>query len=405
MPAVIFPDKILDYNKKSMHLPISITAISSVSSLGKSTDEVWQSYLNNHHCLTSKTVLGQLIPVAEIPEQAKKDIEALKHSDPKYKSLDYSVLYAIYVSREAVKQAGWEASDHFGINLGSSRGATELFETYYDAFLKTNKAETLSSPTTTLGNIASWVAHDLQTKGPEISHSITCSTALHAMLNGIAWINSGMCDKFLVGGSEAALTPFTIAQMQALKIYSQAKIESTDYPCLAFQMDKTRNTMVLGEGASVACLQAGIKENALAVIRGYGYATEILKHNISISSDAQCFQKSMKMALGELNPDDIDAIVMHAPGTVKGDLSEIKAIEKVFPNKQPALTTNKWKIGHTFGTSGALSIELAVLMLQNQHFIAVPFAEKQHPPKKLQHILVNAVGFGGNAVSILVSKT
>ncbi|MDO6761083.1 beta-ketoacyl synthase N-terminal-like domain-containing protein [Tamlana sp. 2_MG-2023] len=388
-----------------MQQPISITAISSISSLGKTPDDIWQSYLNNTHCFTAKTVLDKVITVAEIPEQAKQDIEILKASDQKYKSLDNSVLYAIYASRLAVKQANWKASDNFGINLGSSRGATELFETYYDSFLKTNKAETLSSPTTTLGNIASWVAHDLQTEGPEISHSITCSTALHAMLNGIAWINSGMCNKFLVGGSEAPLTPFTIAQMQALKIYAQQEPGQTDYPCRAFDLDKTKNTMVLGEGASVACLESGIQDNALAIISGYGYATEILKHNISISSDAQCFQKSMKMALGDLNPDDVDVIVMHAPGTIKGDLSEVKAIEKVFTNKQPALTTNKWKIGHTFGASGALSVELAVLMLQKQEFIAVPFAKTQTPPKKIQHILVNAVGFGGNAVSILISKS
>lgn len=391
-----------------MQQPISITAISSISSLGKSLIEAWESYLTNSHCLSTKVFSEENIVVAELPKEAKKAIEALKQSDNKYKSLDNSVLYAIYASRQAIKQANWNASDNFGINIGSSRGATELFERYYDSFLKNNKAETLSSPTTTLGNISSWVAHDLQTQGPEISHSITCSTALHAMLNGIAWINSGMCDKFLVGGSEAPLTPFTIAQMQALKIYSQYKCHSErseeSYPCRALDLNKTKNTMVLGEGASMACLEKGIKENALAVIKGFGYATEILKHNISISSDAKCFQKSMKMALGHINPDAVDVIVMHAPGTVKGDLSEFKAIEKIFCNKTPALTTNKWKIGHTFGASGALNIELAVLMLQHQKFIGVPYLENSNTPKKLEYILVNAVGFGGNAVSILLSK-
>jgi 3-oxoacyl-(acyl-carrier-protein) synthase len=237
------------------------------------------------------------------------------------------------------------------------------------------------------------------------------------MLNGIAWINSGMCTKFLVGGSEAPLTPFTIAQMQALKIYSKTKlnndchtersrsaVDESQYPCKALDLNKTQNTMVLGEGASMACLESGIQENALALIKGYGYATEILKHNISISSDAQCFQKSMKMALGETNPNEIDVIVMHAPGTIKGDLSEIKAIEKIFCNKTPALTTNKWKIGHTFGASGALSVELAVLMLQHQEFIGVPYLKNQKKPTQIKNILVNAVGFGGNAVSIFLSK-
>ncbi len=387
-----------------MQKTISITAISSISPLGKSPECVWKSYQNNRHCISEKSFNNDTALVGEIPEDVKGGIELLRESDSKYKSLDDTVLFAIYASRQAIKQAGWNGSDNFGINIGSSRGATQLFETYHKDFLKKNKAQTLSSPTTTLGNISSWVAHDLQTQGPEISHSITCSTALHAMLNGIAWINSGMCDKFLVGGSEAPLTPFTMAQMQALKIYSQAKLNKDPFPCQALNLEKKQNTMVLGEGAAMACLETGEKENALAVIKGFGYATEILKHNISISSDAQCFQKSMQMALGDLSPNEIDIIVMHAPGTIKGDLSEYKAIEKIFCDKTPALTTNKWKIGHTFGASGALNIEFAVLMLQHQEFIGVPYLENQETPKRIKNILVNAVGFGGNAVSILLSK-
>ena len=66
----------------------------------------------------------------------------------------------------------------------------------------------------------------------------------------------------------------------------------------------------------------------MATIEGIGYATEILEHNISISAEAICFQKSMAMALQNINLDEVDVIVMHAPGTIQGDLSEMKAIEK-----------------------------------------------------------------------------
>ncbi len=376
--------------------PISITAIASISPLGISAEQVWNNYRTNQHHITLKNDAL----VSELPEEAKAEILKLKASDLKYKALDDSVLFAIYSARQAVKQANWPSKNNFGINIGSSRGATQLFESYYDSFLNRDKAETLSSPTTTLGNISSWVAHDLQTQGPEISHSITCSTALHALLNGVAWLQAGLCKTFLVGGSEAPLTPFTIAQMQALKIYAKTK---TDYPCLALDLNKSKNTMILGEGAAMACLEQGLQSNTLAVITGIGYATEVLQHNVSLSTNGDCFVKSMTMALGKLNPDDIDVIVTHTPGTIKGDLSEINAINTVFCDKTPALTTNKWKFGHTLGASGMLSVELAVLMLQHQTFISTPYLNTKQP-EKLQHILVNAVGFGGNAVSILLSK-
>ena len=390
---------------------ISITAISSISALGTSLDEVWANYKKAEHLFEQRAFDDHQEWVAALNTSAKSEIEALRNSDSKYKKLDDSVLYAIYASRKAIQQADWKAESNFGINIGSSRGATALFESYHSEYIKNKKAATLSSPTTTLGNISSWVAHDLNSQGPEISHSITCSTALHALLNGIAWLQSGMADTFLVGGSEAPLTPFTISQMKALKIYArsnsaQSAVEGKAeklFPCQALNLEKKQNTMVLGEGAAVACLEKGVTANALAIIEGIGYATEILKHNISISSDAECFQRSMRMALGELNPNEVDAIVMHAPGTVKGDLSEFKAIEKVFCNKIPFLTTNKWKAGHTFGASGMLSLEFAILMLKHQEFIGVPFVSYLTKPKKIQKVLVNAVGFGGNAVSVLLS--
>ncbi|MGC4041230.1 MAG: beta-ketoacyl synthase N-terminal-like domain-containing protein [Flavobacterium sp.] len=383
-----------------MKTPIAITSVASFSALGKTSAEVWNEYLNPETLIAEKKIGGTDSLVVSLPKQLEVDIETLRNSDPKYKPLDNSVLYAILASREAVKKAGWNDSE-FAVNIGSSRGATELFEKHHQEFLETGKTAVLASPTTTLGNISTWVAHDLKSQGPELSHSITCSTALHALLNGIAWLRAGMAEKFLVGGSEAPLTAFTIAQMQALKIYSKSDDE---FPCRALDLEKTKNSMVLGEGAAMACLEIGEKPNALAYITGFGYATDDLQHSISITDEAECFQKSMKMALQNTNPEDVDAIVMHAPGTIKGDRSEYKAIEKVFGKTLPMLTTNKWKIGHTFGASGMLSLELGILMMQQQHFIGVPFVTNQNPRKEIRNVLINAVGFGGNAVSILLSK-
>jgi 3-oxoacyl-(acyl-carrier-protein) synthase len=380
--------------------PVSITSLASFSPLGNNPDMVWENYLKGESLIHTATIDGKQVPAALLSQSLIHDIKNLRESNSHYKHLDNSVLYALLASRQSVQNAGWGINDVFGVNIGSSRGATHLFEKHFSEYIETGKAAVQASPATTLGNISSWVAQDLRSNGPDISHSITCSTALHAVLNGVAWLRAGMSDKFLVGGSEAPLTPFTIAQMQAMKIYST--IEGT-YPCHALELDKTINTMVLGEGAAMACLEIGHVPNALAYVEGIGYATEELQHSVSISADADCMQKSMRMALKDTDIADVDAIVMHAPGTIKGDLSEYNAIQKIFGTDMPLLTTNKWKIGHTFGASGMLSLELAVLMLKNNHFIRSPFLP-QHAGRPLRKIMVNAVGFGGNAVSILISK-
>ncbi len=384
-----------------MKTKIAITSLASISPLGNNPTDIWNNYLSNKTLISIQEFNGKKQFVATIPFAIRKEIDQLRKLEIKYKALDETVLLAILTSRKAIKNAGWKQGDDFGINVGSSRGATQLFEKHHKEFLETGKTTTLTSPTTTLGNISSWVAHDLKSQGPEISHSITCSTALHAILNAVAWLQSGLATKFLVGGSEAPLTAFTIAQMHALKIYTN---QNQDYPCRAFDLEKTKNSMVLGEGAAMACLELGEKENALGYITGIGFATDKLEHNISISDDAVCFQKSMAMALKNSSLDAVDAIVMHAPGTLKGDTSEYIAIQQLFGNNLPLLTTNKWKIGHTFGASGILSVEMALMMIQHNTFIEVPFGRKQGGRKAIKNILINAVGFGGNAVSVLVSS-
>ena len=419
-----------------MKRPIAITSIASFSALGKTSTEVWNEYLSPKTLIVERKIGDNTHLVAPLSESLAQDVQALRNSDVKYKALDNSVLYAILASREAVKKAGWDNAE-FGVNIGSSRGATQLFERHHQEFLESGKVATLTSPTTTLGNISTWVAHDLKSKGPELSHSITCSTALHALLNGVAWLHAGMADKFLVGGSEAPLTAFTIAQMQALKIYAknsnrkalrQAHCDNDkerhnqnelchsepvedifiQYPCRALDLDKTQNSMVLGEGAAMACLEIGERKNALGYVTGFGYATDDLQHSISITDEAECFQKSMKMALQNVSLDEVDVVVMHAPGTIKGDKSEYKAIQKVFGKNLPMLTTNKWKVGHTFGASGMLNVEMALLMMQQQQFIGVPYNNPfrvSNPERVIKNVLINAVGFGGNAVSILLSKS
>lgn len=385
-----------------MLAPITITAIASISSLGIDSKDIWNQYLSQKSLITFQNKIKNPFFQACITKENRQKIEELRYSNIKYRTLDDTVLLAIFASRLAVQQAQWKSGDQFGINLGSSRGATQLFEKYYQDFLQTNKAPTLTSPTTTLGNISSWVAQDLKTQGPEISHSVTCSTGLHAILNGVAWLRAGMVNRFLVGASEAPLTPFTISQMQSLKIVAQDNVE---FPCRAFDLDKSKNSMVLSEAAAVACLEIGKKENALAYIQGIGYAIDETEHGIAVSEDGKCFQKAMRMAMENINIEDIDAIVMHAPGTVKGDAAEWKAIQAVFGKNIPMLTTNKWQVGHSLGTAGMLSIEMAILMMLHQHFIPIPYLPPQAQRKQIKKVLINSLGFGGNAVCILLTHS
>jgi len=381
-----------------MKNPISIDAIASISPLGSSTEEIWNHYQKSTHHFSRGTLSGKDWWQGKLPEDINQQLLDLQQEDPRYRHLDRSVLMAILTGRKLKNEPGYTNSNS-GLNIGSSRGATELFEKYHKEFVETGKASTYSSPRTTLGNISSWTAQDLQLEGPEFSHSITCSTGMHSILNAIAWLESGMRDHFIAGGSEAPLTGFTLAQMDAMKIYAQTQDE---FPCKSLDMAKQKNSMILSEAAGLLSLSKNLSEKSQAVIRGIGFANEELKHGASLSREGFCLQKSMKMAINSTS-EEIDAIVMHAPGTIGGDLAEVNAVRTVFGEEHPALTSNKWKVGHSFATSGILNLQMAILMLRNQQFTPVPFSGFQKVPRQLKNILVNSVGFGGNAVSLLIT--
>lgn len=381
-----------------MQTNISITGMGSISPLGADRANIWRQYLSDKPLLVGQQVGEELLPVGRLQEESYALIREIRQENARYRSVDPTVLYALYASRQALQEAGWEQGKDFGVNIGSSRGATTLFEEYHQNFLEQGKCAPLASPTTSLGNIASWVMQDAKGQGVAISHSITCSTALHALLNGIAWLHADMAEGFLVGGSEAPLTPFTLSQMKALKIYGSL---SDSYPCQPLLLEKLKNTMVLGEGSAVFAIEKGVRPNALAIVKGIGYATEVITHPVAISAQAEALRLSMQQALQGVAPAEVDVVIPHATGTIKGDEAEYHALREVFGQNLPRLTSNKWKIGHTFAASGALAIEMAVLMLQNQQFLPLPYLKKE-AEAPLRNILINATGFGGNAVSVLI---
>ena len=382
---------------------ILITGRGSINALGNNPDQIWKNYLTQAKTVSNCCFDDKNTPTGKLQEESETALQNIRKENHHYRRLDKSVLLAILAGRKAVAQSNWENKQNIGINIGSSRGATQLFEKYHRHFLnQNNRLSPLASPTTTLGNISSWLSYDLGCNGITISHSITCSTALHSIVNACAWINSGMSDYFLAGGSEAPITDFTVAQMRALGIYSK---EEDNWKCKPFSSCH-RNTMILGEGATIFGLEKTSSKKSLAKIIGIGYATEKIEHHASMSSDAKSLFKSMSMALSSAQIKTVDTVIAHAPGTVLGDKAELNAIEKLFPDKTPHIFSTKHQTGHTLGASGAISMDLAIDMISQNRVIGFPYeAPYQNLNTIPRTIMINAIGFGGNAVSIILQKT
>ncbi|GAB2955735.1 beta-ketoacyl synthase N-terminal-like domain-containing protein [Hymenobacter coalescens] len=357
-----------------------------------------------------RTAAPSGLPVAALPPAAEAAVAALRQRRPAYRALDRSVLLALLAAEQAVAEAGWQPADPrpLAVSLGSSRGATERLETFHAAFLTHGEAPPAASPLTTLGNVASWVADHAGATAGAISHSSTCSTALQALGNAVAWLRAGLATRYLAGGTEAPLTAFTLAQMQAIGIYSARP--ATDWPCRPGAGGAS--TFVLGEGAAVLALEAvpaaAVRPGEL-LLESVGFGFEATGTKTGLSRDGQHFQQAMRQALhlAGCPPTDVDLLVLHSPGTRAGDAAERAAVQQVFGAEHPACASNKWQLGHTLGASAALSLDLALHTLRAQQMPPpLPFAswlnERPAPPR-IRRVLVNAAGFGGNAASALVS--
>jgi 3-oxoacyl-(acyl-carrier-protein) synthase len=211
-----------------------------------------------------------------------------------------------------------------------------------------------------------------------------------------------MSEQFLAGASESPLTDFTVSQMKSLGIYTK---KTNDWCSMPLQKNATKNSMCLGEGASIFGLEKDKGQKRLAKIIGMGYATEKVDHHTSISDNGESLQKSMRMAIKDLDTKSIDAIVVHAPGTIKGDQSELTAINKIFGENIPHLISTKFQTGHTLGASGGISLDLAIEMINRNELITFPYDHHYNTKAtQVKTVLVNAIGFGGNAVSLVITK-
>jgi 3-oxoacyl-(acyl-carrier-protein) synthase len=393
---------------------IGVMGLGSISAQGHRRDGVFANYARGGTRLCVRTFNGKPTAVGALAAEAEAELAALAQEDPRFEPLDRTVHLALHAARQAAREARWTSEPgergDATVVLGSSRGATHLWEKLHAEFLANGSTKTapLTSPTTTLGNISSWVAQELQSHGAATELSSTCSTSLYALTTALAFLRGGMAQRVMTGGAEAPLTDFTVAQMRAVRIYSGEA--ETEFPCRPCAEDAgRRNTMVLGEGACLLALERFDDERdlgsrqPLAYLLGVGSFGEPIRTNTSLSEDGEALYRSMRAALADAGLARVDAVITHTPGTALGDRGELTAVRRVFGEELPLLTSNKWILGHTLGGSGALGVEYALYLLQRQRWVdypyPVPFTNTARP---IRTVLVNSVGFGGNAGSLVV---
>lgn len=239
--------------------------------------------------------------------------------------------------------------------------------------------------------------------------STACSSAANAIMLGARYIKAGHADIVVAGGTEA-LTRFHLNGFNSLMILDES-------PCRPF--DATRAGLNLGEGAAFVVLESqqmaarrGVTPHAY--LTGYGNACDAF-HQTASSENGEGAYLAMKEALemAHLSASDIQYVNAHGTGTPNNDLSESVALQRVFGNEMPWISSTKSFTGHTTSASG--SIETVICLLAMSHHFVPANLGWEHQMEggitptlgvrdvTLHHILCNSFGFGGNDSSLIIS--
>ncbi len=378
-------------------MKINIQGYGSISAAGNSSEAAWAGYLSGNPTWSVEEETGlPVYRVGGLPRHAAIETFASETQ------LDRASYLALYAADEAVQQAGWAGKD-FNIIVGCSRGPTGQWEQGFQHFAETGTALPRTSPQTTLGSIGFALANYFDTTSLASSMSMTCSSGMHAILHGIALLRAGMAERVLVGGAEAPITEFTLRQMEALRIYG-AVPETNGHACRP--LTSPPSGMVVGEGAAFLALSVGSEaSNTGFEVGGIAFTREASPTATGISKEGKALELAMREVIAEAGWSP-DVIVAHAPGTKRGDLAEVNAVNALYAtiSEDYCMTSFKWATGHTFGASGPLAVAAALEMLRAGKYCPLPWRDMSSTPWALGSVLVNATGFGGNVGSLVVQR-
>ncbi|MEO8172572.1 MAG: beta-ketoacyl-[acyl-carrier-protein] synthase family protein [Sediminibacterium sp.] len=351
------------------------------------------------------------IPVAEV----KLDNQALAELAGMPADISRTALLSCIAAKEALADAGIEnmASLRTGFISANTVGGMDKTEHFFADFLKNNANGKLREVIHhECGSVTELVADHLGIRNYISTISTACSSSANAIFLGARMIRQGMLDIVVAGGTDS-LTKFTLNGFNSLMILDREF-------CRPF--DDTRAGLNLGEGAGYVVLvsekvAASLQKEMYGHISGYQNANDAFHQTASSpGGDGSFLAMSGALKRSGLQITDIGYINLHGTGTQNNDLAEGTAIQRLFGETPPPMSSTKSFTGHTLGASGGIEAVFSALAVKhgmlfpNLRF-TTPMSELGLTPQlnfrkdqNIKHVLSNSFGFGGNCSSLIFSK-
>ncbi|WP_271768326.1 beta-ketoacyl-ACP synthase II [Aquimarina algiphila] len=406
---------------------VVITGLGAVTPLGNSVEEFWNNAILGQSGASKITKFDPSLFKTQFACEIN-DFEPQKYLERnEIRKSDLFTQYALYAASEAFEDSGIDMDKispfDVGVIWGTGQGGMNTFENEVKEYALNNKNPRFNPffVPKLIANMASgMISMKFNLMGINYTTVSACATSNSAIMDAYNYIKLGKAKIFVTGGSEAPITEASIGGFSSMKAMSKRN----DHPEIASRpFDKERDGFVMGEGAGAVILedfehakQRGAKIYAEVV--GASMTADAY-HMTATHPDGLGAAKAMELALQEaqINPQEVDYLNTHATSTPVGDLSEVKAISKVYGSapENLVLSATKSMTGHLLGAAGAIESILCIKAITDG--IIPPTINTDHISdeipqnlniitqkaisKNIEIAMNNTFGFGGhNAITV-----
>ena len=340
--------------------------------------------------------------------------------------MDPFIQYGLIAGIQAVRDAGLDDAngdgERIGVAIGSGIGGINTIEATHSTYMDRGpgRVSPFFVPASVINMISGQLSIKFGFRGPNIAVVTACTTGTHNIGFGMRMIQYGEADAMVVGGSEQATSPVTIAGFASMRALST---RNDDPQRASRPWDRDRDGFVLGDGAGVLVLEEYERAKArnadiYCEVAGFGMSADAF-HITSPPDDGRGAVASMRNALADaaLEPGEIDYINAHGTSTPQGDIAETLSIKSVFgTDTKVPVSSSKSMIGHLLGAAGAVEGIFSVLALANNVVPPTINLDNPDPECDLDYVpheardvsisaaLSNSFGFGGTNGTLIFTS-
>ncbi|MGH9475241.1 MAG: beta-ketoacyl-ACP synthase II [Terriglobales bacterium] len=406
---------------------VVVTGVGLVSAVGLTSARTWEGLLAARSGIAPITRFDAAAYSCRFAAEVKGFDPFAFIEKKELKKMGLFIQFALAAAAEAMASSGLKIDNtlapRVGVHIGSGIGGFDVIEREHTNLVQAGprRVSPFFIPATIVNLAAGHVSIRYNAKGPNSAACTACASGAHSLGDAFRLIQHGYADAMITGGTEAAITPLSVAGFASMKALSTRN----DDPAHASRpFDLNRDGFVIGEGSGILVLEElefARRRGApvLAELVGYGMSGDAF-HITMPEETGDGAYRAMEQTLADAGvaPRDVDYINAHGTSTSYNDKFETLAIKRLFGNhaRKVAISSTKSMTGHLLGGAGGLEAGISVLALQHQ--TVPPTANYQTPDpdcdldytpnqplqRAMRFVLSNSFGFGGTNAALLFKR-